>query len=283
MSNYKGPYDLTDKADADALGTAATSDVTTSTTDTTAGRLLKVGDFGLGATGRDNGFSGDIDDPDALLGGLYSIVDTTVSGTLPSQPSSMRGATLFVETYRVRAGGRFVKQTLTANADRGGNSYYRLYDGRNGGSWTPWREIYHTGNVVGTVSQSGGVPTGAIIQRGSNVNGEFVRYADGTQICWKDNVSCVYVTTASLIYDASYPAAFIATPSLNANLFSPFDYNGTQYTSAQVADGVTRPLLRSFGDSSTRISFNIQRPSPSQSWNSDDDLKANFTAIGRWY
>lgn len=39
------------------------------------------------------------------------------------------------------------------------------------------------GLAVGTVSQSGGVPTGAVIQRGSNANGEFIKYADGTQIC----------------------------------------------------------------------------------------------------
>lgn len=31
--------------------------------------------------------------------------------------------------------------------------------------------------IAGTVSQSGGVPTGAIIERGSNANGEYVRYA----------------------------------------------------------------------------------------------------------
>ena len=39
-------------------------------------------------------------------------------------------------------------------------------------------------NLVGTVSQSGGVPTGAVVERGSNANGEYVRFADGTQICW---------------------------------------------------------------------------------------------------
>jgi hypothetical protein len=39
--------------------------------------------------------------------------------------------------------------------------------------------------IVGTVSQSGGVPTGAIIERGSNANGEFVKYADGTVMAWK--------------------------------------------------------------------------------------------------
>jgi len=40
-------------------------------------------------------------------------------------------------------------------------------------------------NALGTVSQSGGVPTGAIVERGSNANGEYIRFADGTQICWK--------------------------------------------------------------------------------------------------
>lgn len=39
-------------------------------------------------------------------------------------------------------------------------------------------------DIVGTVSQAGGVPTGAIIERGSNANGEYTRYADGTQECW---------------------------------------------------------------------------------------------------
>lgn len=44
-------------------------------------------------------------------------------------------------------------------------------------------DYYNTHNILGVVSQSGGVPTGAIIQRSSNANGEFVRFADGTQIC----------------------------------------------------------------------------------------------------
>lgn len=38
---------------------------------------------------------------------------------------------------------------------------------------------YKRSNILGTVSQSGGVPTGAIIERGSNASGEYVRFADG--------------------------------------------------------------------------------------------------------
>ena len=44
-------------------------------------------------------------------------------------------------------------------------------------------ELYSRDSILGTVSQSAGIPTGAIIERGSNANGEYVRYADGTQIC----------------------------------------------------------------------------------------------------
>lgn len=39
--------------------------------------------------------------------------------------------------------------------------------------------------TVGTVSQKEGQPNGADFQRGSGPNGHFVRFADGTQICWR--------------------------------------------------------------------------------------------------
>lgn len=44
---------------------------------------------------------------------------------------------------------------------------------------------YRKDNILGGLGQSGGVPTGAIIERGSNSNGSYVRFADGTQICMK--------------------------------------------------------------------------------------------------
>lgn len=43
----------------------------------------------------------------------------------------------------------------------------------------------HRGNLLGGVAQSGGLPTGAVIERGQNANGAYVRFADGTQICTK--------------------------------------------------------------------------------------------------
>jgi len=48
---------------------------------------------------------------------------------------------------------------------------------------------YHSGNVVGPISLSDGVPTGAIIERGANANGEYVKWADGTMVCFLSNLT----------------------------------------------------------------------------------------------
>lgn len=60
-------------------------------------------------------------------------------------------------------------------------------------------------NWVGTVSQSG---QSAIMQRGSNANGTFVRYADGTQICYmvgRESRSTTGVHNTAM----TFPATFI--------------------------------------------------------------------------
>ena len=41
---------------------------------------------------------------------------------------------------------------------------------------------FRRGTLLGTVSQSAGVPTGAVVEFGSNAAGDYVRWADGTQI-----------------------------------------------------------------------------------------------------
>lgn len=68
---------------------------------------------------------------------------------------------------------------------------------------------YKRSNILGTVSQSGGVPTGAIIERGSNANGEYIRWADGTQICTHS-----VTTSASGAVVWTFPASFSATPRI---------------------------------------------------------------------
>ncbi|REC57805.1 DUF2793 domain-containing protein [Rhodosalinus sediminis] len=84
---------------------------------------------------------------------------------------------------------------------------------------------FHRTNAAGSVSQSGGVPTGALIERGSNANGEYVRFADGTQICTHRQMS-----SSSSNATWTYPAEFApgktdcllgtATPMTGTNVVS---------------------------------------------------------------
>lgn len=70
--------------------------------------------------------------------------------------------------------------------------------------------------VVGTVSQSSGIPTGQIVESGSNANGRYVRFADGTQICYRMDASTtnVDIVTASAGWffgtlTVTFPIAFV--------------------------------------------------------------------------
>nr|WP_321463517.1 DUF2793 domain-containing protein [uncultured Cohaesibacter sp.] len=68
-------------------------------------------------------------------------------------------------------------------------------------------------NWVGNVSDSG---LGAVVERGSNSNGEYVRLADGTQIC-----TAKVSTSASAAVTWTYPASFAtAADSIAVNAFA---------------------------------------------------------------
>lgn len=57
-------------------------------------------------------------------------------------------------------------------------------------------QLFARGNILGTVSQSGGIPTGAAMERNSNTNGHYARWADGTQFC-THNITVGTTTSAS--------------------------------------------------------------------------------------
>lgn len=83
--------------------------------------------------------------------------------------------------------------------------------------------VYRTGangasekrDILGTVSQSGGIPTGAIFEEGAN----YIRFPGGTQIAWwRENKSSVAITNPtggqyrSDTLTMTYPKAFAASP-----------------------------------------------------------------------
>jgi hypothetical protein len=67
-------------------------------------------------------------------------------------------------------------------------------------------------DIKGTVSQSGGVPTGAIIETGNNANGYYTKFADGTLICTNAAgvASPTIVANGSTQFNVNLPSAFVA-------------------------------------------------------------------------
>lgn len=74
---------------------------------------------------------------------------------------------------------------------------------------------YGPGNALGPVSQTAGMPTGALIEHGSNANGYYTKYADGTLLCWMpegdqlDTTVAIGTLFTSDIKGWTFPAPFI--------------------------------------------------------------------------
>lgn len=131
-------------------------------------------------------------------------------------------------------------------------------------------DIYRRANIVGSVSQSGGVPTGAAIEYGTNVNGAYLRFADGTQICWANGVGSIWTTgtgTGNVFRTNPDPAA-VTFPATFA--VAPLVLPTPEVVSNNVWAIVTSV-------STTSVSFRgLGSTSGSQG-------RSSYVAIGRWF
>ena len=129
--------------------------------------------------------------------------------------------------------------------------------------------VYDQTNILGTVSQTAGEPTGAIIESDSNANGEYVRYADGTQVCWhRDatnratnvNPTGSYWRTAGFTY--TFPMAFVSTPVVSG-------------TTHEATTDAVSALVRDV----TATTCNVR------GWgvNSAQSVQHGYIAVGRWF
>ncbi|NWO06877.1 MAG: hypothetical protein HLX50_14630 [Alteromonadaceae bacterium] len=170
-------------ADDDAVplgqtGTAFDKDVQTNATDSTADRLMAVGAFGLGSHTAPVLANASLTVP--RVTGFYRYASNCTD-----KPDSNNGFLLVnsrsTTTY-----------TITAISDSNRVYIYTVINDTvlSGG----WVTLYHTNNILGTVSQSSGVPTGAIIEHDSNSDGEYIKFADGTLLVHRSIVPDVTST-----------------------------------------------------------------------------------------
>ncbi|MFG6604621.1 MULTISPECIES: pyocin knob domain-containing protein [unclassified Sulfitobacter] len=211
--------------------------------DTTADRLLMVGAFGLGGT---TGLPPDGNNANnAVRPGFYCLTNTSANN-----PAGNTSVLRVERSYNV-----IVQEVVNVGGSPRKWSRRSTDHGANWGAWD-----VQTATLVGTVSQSGGVPTGAVIQRGSNGNGEFMRFADGTQICW--------ATAAPSGADAVwvFPAAFSTTSHL---CFTGAGRTGTDasFVSFRNAASTASVEYNHWSHAGARL----------------DNLGVSLVAHGRWY
>ena len=247
------------------LGTAATANTTSNRSDTTVGRLLQVGDFGLGGTviQINDGLSWN----NVTVTGFY-----TGSGAVEDGPG-WQGVYVTVLRYSTN----FVAQTAEHRTPASGppRQWRRV---KHNGTWYPWREVYNQQSILGTVSQASGIPTGAIIERvNGGSNGDYVRYADGTQICVGPQIT---ITDTAVTDDSgvrrsgasgrqtwTFPAAF-----------SSFNEYAVHVSMEHGGGAAWRRFVfgRRVDSSSAEFSgYNIN--------NEDISIQFRPIAIGRWY
>ncbi len=189
------------------------------------------------------------------LSGLWRTVDPATTGTWPpvATTAALRLGTLTV----TRPDATTVLQSwLQADS---ATEWTRRY---LAGSWSGWSRGLP---VTGTVAMSGTTPTGSVIQRGTGAQGEFVRFADGTQICTHSlSIGPINLAVGSLFQGSvavtwTFPAAFSALP-----VVSGLTSSTTAWLTA-AAPVTTSVALRGLAASSQATA-----------------ITAYLTAIGRW-
>lgn len=176
------------------------SAVVQSHTDASAGRLVTPGWMGLGATSTVSAIT-DLDDV-TLPTGAWVKPAIAVLGTLP--PSVSVGQACYLRLERL--GHDTLCQTLWPSHLTGaGGTWQRM---ALAGVWGEWRQIQASG-LLGVVAQSSGIPTGSVFETGSTANGDYLRFADGTQICTISGLEVSRISNTQMAVTWTLPKAFV--------------------------------------------------------------------------
>lgn len=195
---------------------------------------------------------------------------------VPRVALNMVTAALVAQSAEALRGLNYDKQNWQSIFSGTGNVTVKLPDGSEwtGPAWNSFKSAARA-DILGIVSQSGGVPTGAIIEKGSNSNGEYVRFADGTQICRmvfsaadaaNKNLTASgglggYRTSQNVV---AFPASFAASPCCSGHI-----NNNGQNVRIELVSG---PLA------SCQFAFHAINTG---TYTGSDTIY--ITAIGRWF
>ncbi|MCM2432106.1 pyocin knob domain-containing protein [Agrobacterium rosae] len=196
---------------------------------------------------------------DNVLENGFSVVSSSANVALVNGPPGAGAGVCLTIMSTVNSAGSQTYWNMVGND--------RIWTRRRSGSaWSAWAL---TGiPILGSVSQASGVPTGAVIERGSNANGEYVRFADGTQICSK------------------VLGSFAPNQAIGANIFRndtgvnwtfPVAFSVIPYASYSAGNG-TSCWANGWGVSATTAAGRLY-----SAVSSGTLVELTAFAIGRWY
>lgn len=236
--------------------------------DATAGRLLRVGAFGWGASAPTMSGAA-ITDMDALkTPGLWT-VDGAVANT-PDGTSTRAGICLVMQ----RAFGTSGMTQLLSYDFESPDLWVRVGSG-DPTVWSAWRALYTQENLLGAVSQSGGVPTGAVIERGSGSNGSYTRLADGTQRCLH-TMTLERVNNNQVNALWTFPASFSSPPVISATT------RALGYDANPEIRSLGPPTVGELGNSVARVGLRTILGT-SENFEAGDTVTVLVRADGYWY
>lgn len=125
--------------------------------------------------------------------------------------------------------------------------------------------------IVGTVAQSGGVPTGAIIERGTNASGSYIRFADGTQICH-------HRAAVNIAIDVAFGGGYRSAPQAWTFPMA-FATGSTDEIIVQASAGAVSHSVQAVATSETAAVWYHMQPGSAAA----EERPATLLAIGRWF
>ncbi|QHG64364.1 hypothetical protein [Pseudomonas putida] len=131
--------------------------------------------------------------------------------------------------------------------------------------------MYARSNVLGSVGQSGGVPTGGVLEYGNNANGKYLKFADGTLICY-------YYTASAYALSNIYGSCYVSSP---LSFTFPHAFAANQGVPAvspfAITPGAAIVWAATEGNAvNTSLQMRLVSPAQVSSY-------AGYIAIGRWY
>jgi hypothetical protein len=126
------------------------------------------------------------------------------------------------------------KSTLAENSE----TYYPNQKAVNDGldTKTSKSQIAYDNNAPGFIANT--LASGAIIERGSNANGEYVKFADGTMMCWR---SIAFDFTNNSFQYYTYPVGFVSTLIGAGLTVGNYSFGGDDFNLRQ---GITSIVVR---------------------------------------